>query len=258
MDMHKYYHYSTLCLALGCATGEPVNEETLTSYDCSDECAAWVRANYVACRDDGFAANDCDMQKEWRVQWCSELSDVDCTAQLRSMLSEPPPSPCEPQEADRSECTGATLVGYCANGRRVELECDDRQCKLGTTALGCRLNDNDTAYCECACEEGAARCDGSDILACVYSEEVTYDCDEVCAADNWGPATGCTETEEGSRCQCEPACTSNYCKGTTLMFCNGNGYEPYECSDATCEQAGFTRFIECGEADDGSTSCLCE
>ncbi|HEX2735610.1 MAG TPA: hypothetical protein VHM70_28615 [Polyangiaceae bacterium] len=224
-----------------CATGQSLDQSDVEALDCRPDCEAWADRGLQTCRDDGNDEASCDAEHQRRLDQCKALALTDCTSQVLELFSEPEPPLCKADDLAQSHCEGDQIVGTCANGRRLTLTCDDTQCSGSKVALGCRLDADEHAYCECSdapCKEGDTYCDGDTLMACSFAGRyLPTECsDDACIAAGYGLYDHCGDDGASGTpgCICGPSITPiGACSDTDPTRCLGSSNVAY------CLQGGW-------------------
>jgi hypothetical protein len=266
---------ATSLLAVCCAKGESLDQVDVKALDCRSECEQWAAKLFATCISDGNVEAQCTSELEFRQGQCDGLSLADCTDGVQALFAEPRPAACDLDELEQSHCEGDTIVGSCRNGRRLSVTCDDTRCSGSDVSLGCRLDADERAYCDCAdapCEPGHRYCDGASLMECLYSGRylATACSDTSCIAAGYGLFDSCGDDGAGSvTCMCEAsitpvgACTdgATQCLGDANVaicyeavwttssceyYCGWQGFASLGCSGGACQcDTGARRDYAC-------------
>jgi hypothetical protein len=228
--MFARFALACACLVVfaGCAKGASLDQSAVAELECRDECEAWAESLFDVCVADDNVKAECTLKLDARLEQCKALEPSDCTAKVQALFAEPAPMTCDTGELAQSHCEGTSIVGTCSNGRTLTLACDSSQCARNKVPAGCRLNDDEQAFCECVeppCDVGDRYCEGTTLLECSFSGRYTpFQCsDDDCIAAGYGPLDFCGDDGLGNiGCTCSaPIGPSGSCAATDASQCLG-------------------------------------
>jgi hypothetical protein len=223
--------------------------ELQTYETCLASCNAWDARQTASCPQTRGADTDCQGAHKARVVQCSALTTEECKlGELRERF-EAVPQTCRPGSEWRTRCVGDAIVADCEDGSTRVSKCSASQCKGATPHLiGCRIDADDQAFCECGCEDSAATCAGEAVKFCAAGEWVTSACaQQDCDEAGFGRSLGCKQQTSG-----DYGCTCTMCKpGSTKDCVCANGLS----GTAKCDSSG-QKYGTCACTPAVGTTCV--
>lgn len=167
--------------------------------------------------------------------------------------------------ASETECLDGNVLRLCNEGKLETRACDG-WCGQASDHNGCGTNPAGVDECQClnpkaTCDdEGAARCDGNNVVVCTDGFEEPYDCDTICLDAGYGGVDSCGSNDVGDpTCYCSDTCIDGAVRcvddGTAQECWNGTWQSPYDCVDGMCPEGSYSHGCTYFAGDTAACGC---